>query len=318
MGQMHVRILPRSVSTLGGILSFVNLDLSDVLKYSDEVAAAIASKSPIVALESTIFSHGLPRPLNLELAREVQAIIRAQGATPAMIAVINGDVHIGLSEADLEAITTRDDILRTSSRELAIAIAFGKSAATTLESASHLSSTAGIKVFSAGVLEGVQRIGTDFADESAELTALSGLDITVVCAGVKSILDIGPTINLLGSLNINVVGYQTKTFPALLITGTEFEITHQADTVEEIASKIKSNTSALIVLNPAINPMDKKLHDEILASGIESAAKEEITGKAVTPFLYEYFQSSSNGEALRIYVEILKSNAALAAEIAKI
>ena len=296
----------------------MNLDLSDVLKYSDEVAAAIASKSPIVALESTIFSHGLPRPLNLELAREVQAIIRAKGATPAMIAVINGDVHIGLSEAELEAITTRDDILRTSSRELAIAIAFGKSAATTLESASHLSSTAGIKVFSAGVLEGVQRIGTDFADESAELTALSGLDITVVCAGVKSILDIGPTINLLGSLNINVVGYQTKTFPALLITGTEFEITHQADTVEEIASKIKNNTSALIVLNPATNPMNKKLHDEILASGIESAAKEEITGKAVTPFLYEYFQSSSNGEALRIYVEILKSNAALAAEIAKI
>lgn len=296
----------------------MNLDLSDVLKYSDEVAAAIASKSPIVALESTIFSHGLPRPLNLELAREVQAIIRAQGAIPAMIAVINGDVHIGLSEAELEAITTRDDILRTSSRELAIAIAFGKSAATTLESASHLAATAGIKVFSAGVLEGVQRIGTDIADESAELTALSGLDITVVCAGVKSVLDIGPTINLLESLDINLIGYQTKTFPALYMTGTEFEVTHQADAVEQIASKIKNNTSALIVLNPAINPMDKKLHDEILASGIESAAKEEITGKAVTPFLYEYFQSSSNGEALRIYVEILKSNAALAAEIAKI
>ena len=296
----------------------MNLDLSDVLKYSDEVAAAIASKSPIVALESTIFSHGLPRPLNLELAREVQAIIRAQGAIPAMIAVINGDVHIGLSEAELEAITTRDDILRTSSRELAIAIAFGKSAATTLESASHLAATAGIKVFSAGVLEGVQRRGTDFADESAELTALFGLDITVVCAGVKSVLDIGPTINLLESLDINLIGYQTKTFPALYMTGTEFEVTHQADAVEQIASKIKNNTSALIVLNPAINPMDKKLHDEILASGIESAAKEEITGKAVTPFLYEYFQSSSNGEALRIYVEILKSNAALAAEIAKI
>jgi pseudouridine-5'-phosphate glycosidase len=256
--------------------------------------------------------------LNLELAREVQAIIRAQGAIPAMIAVINGDVHIGLSEAELEAITMRDDILRTSSRELAIAIAFGKSAATTLESASHLAATAGIKVFSAGVLEGVQSIGTDFADESAELTALSGLDITVVCAGVKSVLDIGPTINLLESLDINLIGYQTKTFPALYMTGTEFEVTHQADAVEQIASKIKNNTSALIVLNPAINPMDKKLHDEILASGIESAAKEEITGKAVTPFLYEYFQSSSNGEALRIYVEILKSNAALAAEIAKI
>lgn len=288
------------------------------MKYCDEVAAAIASKSPIVALESTIFSHTLPRPLNLEVAREVQAIIRAQGATPAMIAVIDGDVHIGLSDAELELITTRDDILRTSTRELAIAIAFAKSAATTLESASHLAATAGIKVFSAGVLEGVQSVGPDFADESAELTALSALDITVVCAGVKSVLDIGPTINLLDALNINLIGYQTKSFSGFYIKDSEFEITDQADSAEEIALKIKKNSSALIVLNPVTNPMDETLHKSILASGIESAAKEEITGKALTPFLYEHFQSSSNGESLRIYVEILKSNAALAAEIANI
>ena len=296
----------------------MNLDLSDVLKYSDEVAAAIASNSPIVALESTIFSHGLPRPLNLELAREVQSIIRAHGATPAMIAVINGDVHIGLNEAELEAITTRDDILRTSIRELAIAIAFGKSAATTLESASHLAATAGIKVLSTAGLEGVYSNSEESFDDSPELTALSSLAITVVCSGVKSILDIGPTLDRLESLKIDVIGYKTNKFPGMYISESNFEMKNSADTVEEIASKIKNNTSALIVLNPATNPMNKKLHDEILASAVNLAKKEGIAGKAVTPFVIEHFTNSSNGEALRIYVEILKSNAALAAEIAKI
>ena len=302
---------------MGSILSLVNLDLSSVLKYSDEVAAALKSQSPIVALESTIISHGLPRPINLEVARELHAIIRARGATPAMIAVIDGDVHIGLSDSQLESIATRDDVLRTSTRELAIAIAFGKSAATTLESASHLAATAGIKVFSAGVLEGVQSVSPDFADESAELSSLSALDITVVCSGVKSILDVGPTINLLESLGIDLIGYQTTTFPGFYIKETEFEIAHQADSAEQIAIKITNNSSALLVLNPVTNSMDQTLHKSILTSGLLSAAKEEITGKAVTPFLYDYFQNSSDGESLRIFIEIMKSNAALASDIAK-
>ena len=296
----------------------MNLDLSSVLKYSDEVAAALKSQSPIVALESTIISHGLPRPINLEVAHELHAIIRARGATPAMIAVIDGDVHIGLSDSQLEIIATRDDMLRTSTRELAIAIAFGKSAATTLESASHLAATAGIKIFSAGVLEGVQSVRPDFADESAELSSLSALDITVVCAGVKSILDVGPTIDLLESLGINLIGYQTKTFPGFYIKESEFQIAHQADSADEIALKIQDNSTALLVLNPVTNPMEETLHKSILASGLVSAAKDEITGKAVTPFLYDHFQNSSNGESLRIFMEIMKSNAALASDIAKI
>ena len=300
----------------------MNSDLSNVLKYSDEVAAALSSGTPIVALESTIISHGLPRPTNLEVAREVEAIVRAHGATPATIAVIDGDVHIGLSDAELVAIATRDDILKASSRDLAIAVAFGKSAATTVAATAHLAVMAGIKVFATGGLGGVHRGAQESFDESADLTALSALDITVVCAGVKSILDVGATLERLETLAIGVIGYKTKNFPGFYLTDSGFEIEYQADTAEQIAAAInarasmKTNSSALIVANPVKNQMDKKLHDSILASGLANAEKEGITGKAVTPFLLEHFHTASEGDSLRVNVEIIKSNSALAADIA--
>lgn len=319
---MHARILPRSASTKACILSLMNSDLSNVLKYSDEVAAALAAGSPIVALESTIISHGLPRPTNLEVAREVEAIVRAHGATPATIAVIDGDVHIGLNDAELIAIATRDDILKASSRDLAIAVAFGKSAATTVAATAHLAVMAGIKVFATGGLGGVHRGAQESFDESADLTALSALDITVVCAGVKSILDVGATLERLETLAIGVIGYKTKKFPGFYLTDSGFEIEYQADTADQIAAAIKArtsmktNSSALIVANPVKNQMDKKLHDSILASGLANAEKEGITGKAVTPFLLEHFHTASDGDSLRVNIEIIKSNSALAADIA--
>jgi pseudouridine-5'-phosphate glycosidase len=300
----------------------MNSDLSNVLKYSDEVAAALAAGSPIVALESTIISHGLPRPTNLEVAREVEAIVRAHGATPATIAVIDGDVHIGLNDAELIAIATRDDILKASSRDLAIAVAFGKSAATTVAATAHLAVMAGIKVFATGGLGGVHRGAQESFDESADLTALSALDITVVCAGVKSILDVGATLERLETLAIGVIGYKTKKFPGFYLTDSGFEIEYQADTADQIAAAIKArtsmktNSSALIVANPVKNQMDKKLHDSILASGLANAEKEGITGKAVTPFLLEHFHTASEGDSLRVNIEIIKSNSALAADIA--
>jgi pseudouridine-5'-phosphate glycosidase len=300
----------------------MNSDLSDVLKYSDEVAAALASGSPIVALESTIISHGLPRPTNLEVARDVEAIVRAHGATPATIAVIDGSVHIGLNDEELVTIATRDNILKASSRDLAIAVAFGKSAATTVAATAHLAVMAGIKVFATGGLGGVHRGAQESFDESADLTALSALDITVVCAGVKSILDVGATLERLETLAIGVIGYKTKKFPGFYLTDSGFEIEYQADDAEQIASAIKArasmntNSSALIVANPVKNQMDKKLHDSILASGLANAEKEEITGKAVTPFLLEHFHTASDGDSLRVNIEIIKSNSALAADIA--
>lgn len=304
------------------ILSLMNSDLSNVLKYSDEVAQALASGAPVVALESTIISHGLPRPTNLEVAREVEAIVRDHGATPATIAVIDGDVHIGLNDDELVAIATRDDILKASSRDLAIAVAFGKSAATTVAATAHLAVLAGIKVFATGGLGGVHRGAQESFDESADLTALSALDITVVCAGVKSILDVGATLERLETLAIGVIGYKTKKFPGFYLTDSGFEIEYQADTPEQIAAAIKArtsmhtNSSALIVANPVKNQMDKKLHDSILASGLANAEKEGITGKAVTPFLLEHFHTASDGDSLRVNIEIIKSNSALAADIA--
>ena len=300
----------------------MNSELSDVLKYSDEVAAALASGSPIVALESTIISHGLPRPTNLDVAREVEAIVREHGATPATIAVIDGSVHIGLSDAELETIATRDNILKASSRDLAIAVAFGKSAATTVAATAHLAVMAGIKVFATGGLGGVHRGAQESFDESADLTALSALDITVVCAGVKSILDVGATLERLETLAIGVIGYKTKKFPGFYLTDSGFEIEYQADSADQIAAAIKArtsmktNSSALIVANPVKNQMDKKLHDSILASGLALAEKEGITGKAVTPFLLEHFHTASDGDSLRVNIEIIKSNSALAADIA--
>jgi pseudouridine-5'-phosphate glycosidase len=300
----------------------MNSDLSDVLKYSDEVAAALASGSPIVALESTIISHGLPRPTNLDVAREVEAIVREHGATPATIAVIDGSVHIGLSDDELVLIATRDNILKASSRDLAIAVAFGKSAATTVAATAHLAVMAGIKVFATGGLGGVHRGAQESFDESADLTALSALDITVVCAGVKSILDVGATLERLETLAIGVIGYKTKKFPGFYLTDSGFEIEYQAENADQIAAAIKArasmktNSSALIVANPVKNQMDKKLHDSILASGLALAEKEEITGKAVTPFLLEHFHTASDGDSLRVNIEIIKSNCALAADIA--
>ena len=300
----------------------MNSDLSDVLKYSDEVAAALAAGSPIVALESTIISHGLPRPTNLEVAREVEAIVRAHGATPATIAVIDGSVHIGLSDADLVTIATRDNILKASSRDLAIAVAFGKSAATTVAATAHLAVMAGIKVFATGGLGGVHRGAQESFDESADLTALSALDITVVCAGVKSILDVGATLERLETLAIGLVGYKTTAFPGFYLTDSGFTIEHRVDSAAEIAKIIhsreglKTNKSALVVANPVKHEMDRKRHDAILKSGLNGARKAGIIGKAVTPFLLEHFHTASEGESLSVNIEIIKSNSALAADIA--
>ena len=201
-------------------------------------------------------------------------------------------------------------------------MAFGKSAATTVAATAHLAVMAGIKVFATGGLGGVHRGAQESFDESADLTALSALDITVVCAGVKSILDVGATLERLETLAIGVIGYKTKKFPGFYLTDSGFEIEYQADTADQIASAIKArasmktNSSALIVANPVKNQMDKKLHDSILASGLANAEKEGITGKAVTPFLLEHFHTASDGDSLRVNIEIIKSNSALAADIA--
>jgi len=296
--------------------------MKSALVFSPDVAAALASNSPIVALESTIISHGLPRPSNLNVAREVEAIVREHGAIPATIAILDGVVHIGLTDEQLVAIANRDDISKASSRDLAVLVASKKSAATTVAATAHLAAQAGIKVFATGGLGGVHRGADESFDESADLTALSKLDMTVVCAGVKSILDVGATLERLETLAIGLVGYRTTAFPGFYLTDSGFVIEHRVDSAADIAAVIKAresvgtNGAALLVANPVVKEMNRAKHDQILATGLAKAEAAHITGKDVTPFLLEHFHTTSQGESLSVNIEIIKSNSALAADIA--
>ena len=296
--------------------------MANVIKYSREVAAALETGTPIVALESTIISHGLPRPSNLEVARECERIVRDGGAIPATIALLDGKILIGLEPQELEVIANRNDIAKASIRDLAIIVARGRSAATTVAATAHIAAIAGIKVFATGGLGGVHRGASESYDESADLTALSQVDMTVVCAGVKSILDVHATLERLETLAIGLVGYKTNAFPGFYLTDSGFTIEHRVENAADVAAIIKARIAvatqfkSLIVANPVANEMPKARHDEILASGLASAKRDGIEGKAVTPFLLEHFHTASKGESLAINTEIIKSNCALAAEIA--
>ena len=292
------------------------------IHYSAEVAAALKFGAPIVALESTIISHGLPRPSNLSVAIEVEEILRAHGAVPATIAILDGRICVGLEADQLREIANRDDIAKASIRDLAMISARKSSAATTVAATSHIAGLAGIKVFATGGLGGVHRGANESFDESADLGALGKLDIAIVCAGVKSILDVGATLERLETLSIGLVGYKTSAFPGFYLTDSGFTLEHRADSAQEIAAiikarrELKTDSTALVVANPVKEEMDRARHDAILLSGLAGAAAQGITGKAVTPFLLEHFHTASQGESLKVNIEIIKSNSALAADIA--
>ena len=296
--------------------------MEKAIKLSAEVANALKAGKPIVALESTIISHGLPRPSNLEVALECERIVRDAGAIPATIALLDGKILVGLERAELEAIANRDDISKASIRDLAIIVAQGKSAATTVAATAHIAALAGIHIFATGGLGGVHRGANESFDESADLTALANVDMTMICAGVKSILDVPATLERLETLAISLVGYKTNAFPGFYLTDSGFTLEHRVDTPAEIAAVIKARkevgtlSKALVVANPVEKEMDKARHDEILKSGLEKAEKQGVVGKAVTPFLLEHFHTTSNGESLAINTEIIKANCLLGAQIA--
>ena len=293
-----------------------------MIKYSAAVARALKDKSPVVALESTIITHGLPRPKNLEVALEVEQIVTDAGATPATIAIIDGQIHIGLEPDQLTQIANDENILKASIRDLAIISTQNKSAATTVAATSHIANMAGISLFATGGLGGVHREAWQSWDESADLLALANTPILIVCSGAKSILDVSATLERLETLSVPILGYKTNKFPGFYLTDSGFDLEHRADTPQDIAQiwrsrgDVATNNSALIVANPVGNQMDKALHDQILFDGLAKAKSAGIIGKAVTPFLLEYFHSNSKGESLRVNVEIIKANAALAAQIA--
>jgi len=285
------------------------------------VREALALGLPVVALESTIVAHGLPRPDNLRVAREIEQTVRENGAIPATIGMIEGGLTIGLDDGEITRLATTDGVAKLSVRDLGIAAARGVDGATTVASTSAVAAAAGIRVFATGGLGGVHR---EAFDESADLATLARTRLIVVCAGVKSILDIGATLERLETLGVGVVGYGTDRFPGFFISDGGFDLDWRLDSPEEVALAFKAqaaqgiSASALIVANPlpADQQLDPELHDRVLAEGMSIVERERVTGKRVTPVLLGHFHSATQGASLAVNVRIILRNAALAARIA--
>jgi pseudouridine-5'-phosphate glycosidase len=290
---------------------------------SPAVSEALAAGRPVVALESTIISHGLPRPDNLEAARSFEALLAEAGVTPATIAVVDGVPKAGLSDADLERIALDDSVIKVSSRDLALAVAGKRTAGTTVAATSALAARAGIRVFATGGLGGVHRGFADSLDESADLTALSRTRITVISAGVKSILDIPATLERLETLGVAVVGYRTNRFPAFYLTDSGQDLDWRLDSPEEIAAVMAArdglgDTSALLVANPLplARQLDPATHDRVLAEALAAAEAEGIRGKAVTPYLLTHMQRATQGASVAVNLDVARGNITLAGQIA--
>ncbi|MEY2872046.1 MAG: hypothetical protein RL526_186, partial [Actinomycetota bacterium] len=241
--------------------------------------AALKNNEPVVALESTIISHGLPRPTNIEVASDVEAIVRENGATPATIAVIDGAIHVGLEESALQRIATDINIAKASIRDLPVVIAKKMSAATTVAATSHIAHLAGISIFATGGLGGVHRGAQDTWDESADLHSLANIPVMVVSAGAKSILDVAATLERLETLSVPIIGYRTNRFPGFYLSDSGFDLEYRADSPEEISSiwRARNNAnisrSGMVVANPVVNQMDPDLHAKTLAAGLDAAER---------------------------------------------
>lgn len=296
---------------------------SDPLVVSPEVAAALADHRPVVALESTIVSHGLPRPENLRVARAVEETVREHGAVPATIAVLGGALRVGLDDAALEEIAARDDVVKVSLRDLGTVVARGIPGATTVAATSHAASRVGIRVFATGGLGGVHREARDSWDESADLATLAQAPIVVVCSGVKSILDVPATLERLETLNVTVLGYGTDRFPGFYLSDSGAPVDWRVDSPGEVASIVLAREAlgtpgGVVVAHPipVAGQMDPDLHDRVLDSGLRLAREKGVQGKAVTPFLLDHFHRSTGGRSLEVNTAIILGNAALAADIA--
>jgi pseudouridine-5'-phosphate glycosidase len=290
----------------------------------DEVRDAVAEGRAVVALESTIISHGLPRPDNARLAREFEQAVRDGGAVPATVAVIDGQARVGLDDAALDRLANDEDAVKVSVRELAAVAARGGVGSTTVASTAHLAAMAGITVFATGGLGGVHRGAQETFDESADLTTLSRTGVLVVCAGVKSILDVGATLERLETLGVGVAGYRTDRFPGFYLADSGHDVGWRVESPEEVAAilaareRVGTRNLGLILANPIApgDELDRALHDSLLESGLAAADRDGVHGKDVTPYLLDWFHRESQGRSLRANVALVRSNARLAAEVA--
>lgn len=288
-----------------------------------EVADALAAGDPVVALESTIISHGLPRPENLRVAQQIESVVRSRGAIPATIAIIDGTVCVGLRTDQLEEIASRDDIVKASVRDMSIVLARSGSAATTVAATSVIARRVGIDVFATGGLGGVHRQARDSWDESADLATLGTTPVVVVCSGVKSILDVAATLERMETLNIAVLGYRTSRFPGFYLSDSGHPLDWRVEDPAEVADVMAARedlgvTSAIVVANPigTDDQLDPDLHDATLSDGLHQAAERGIAGKDVTPFLLDHFHRATHGASLLANTTLVVRNAELAGQIA--
>jgi pseudouridine-5'-phosphate glycosidase len=296
--------------------------MSTSLSVSAEVAEALAAHKPVVALESTIISHGLPRPRNHEAAIEFEDILRSQGVTPATIAVLDGVPHVGLDAEGVRRIA-EDELAKASVRDLPIIAAAGLSAATTVAATSHIAALAGVRVFATGGLGGVHRGASSTFDESADLSTLAVTNITVVSAGVKSVLDIAATLERLETLSIPVVGLGTKIFPSFWLRESEFTLDWSVESPADVADIMLAQDAlghgqGIVVANPVpeAQAWEKEEHDRILTHALALADEAGVTGKAVTPFLLLKIVELSGGRSLEVNLDLARNNVRVAGQIA--
>ena len=294
------------------------------MRIRPEVSDALAAGRPVVALESTIISHGLPRPDNLRVAREIEEAVRSGGAVPATIAIIGGEPNVGLDDDAMRRIAEGTEVVKVSVRDVAVLAARAGDGATTVASTAHLAAAAGITVFATGGLGGVHRGARDSWDESADLTTLSRTGVLVICAGVKSILDVAATLERLETLNVGVIGYRTDRFPGFYLADSGHPVDWRVDTPAQAADVLRARRRlgtdgyGLVLANPIApaDEMDRALHDRVLAAGLAAAETIGVRGKDVTPFLLDFFHRETHGASIAANIALVLSNARLAAEVA--
>lgn len=297
--------------------------MKNYLSYSAEVQEAMASGKPIVALESTIISHGMPYPQNVKTAREVEQIIRENGAVPATIALINGEIKIGLSEDELEMFGNSQGVAKASRRDLGYLIATKQLGATTVAATMICASLAGIRIFVTGGIGGVHRGAETTMDISADLEELAQTDVAVICAGAKSILDIGLTLEYLETKGVPVVGYGTDILPAFYTRESEFAVNFRADNPETVADMLRAKwdlqlKGGAVIANPIPedDAIEKAFIDGIIQQALQEAKELHISGKDVTPFMLGKVKELTEGRSLEANIALVKNNAIIGAQIA--
>ncbi|MHB8108203.1 MAG: pseudouridine-5'-phosphate glycosidase [Candidatus Cryosericum sp.] len=289
---------------------------------SEEVQEALRKGIPVVALESAIITHGMPYPVNLELAQQLEEIVRKGGAVPATTAVVSGKVRVGLSKSELEMLARAKWVKKIGPRDIPVAVVMGFSGGTTVAASLHIADAAGINVFVTGGIGGVHRGVSEVLDISQDLPVIGRAHCITVCAGAKSILDLRNTLEYLETMSVLVLGYQTDTLPAFYVRDSGIPLEHRVESASEIAAIVQARdrlklTTGILVTNPIAeaDQVDPKKHEKVLQAALKSAAEDGIEGKAMTPFILAYMQKNLSG-VIEANIALIKSNVALGTQIA--